>query len=198
MFFSADREFRRLKRRISEELPGSLSVSPDMKVSIGDSGFPWAKQAHFRMSAYPEFADLTLSEIRAMGDPMSPEESAPVNKKARVMRAAEPISSQDTVIVAVPRRKSVVCTWEDLVELSPEFGDILREQQAKIDKSRLPLEFVQPSKPVLSSLPEPVVKSDAFPVPVPEKPVSEGMLAGIDEMFGSTSKSSKYKSKRGR
>lgn len=214
MFYAAERDLRKQKRRFSDSLPGKLILSPDMKVSLVKPGSSEVMEVRQISSVYPSFTQLSVEEIRSISQVGDEECDSPRFKKARVTapntstQNFEPLSNPNVSADNIVRGR--LSTWEDLLNRFPYMSDILRQQQDKLEKSRIPVEFVRPvEKPSIAdtintklevSKPlDPAISKPAFHVPENSTPPVDnggGLLAGIDDLFGESKSRTKIKSKR--
>ena len=195
MFYSADKEWKRPKRRASWKRQSNLLVSDEMEIGLENLDRNWAKDTQSKSleMAYPDFSGLSESEILDIAEHFEAGQSSPQAKRLRTSASPKPdneIPSSNTDMGASSVRSDQVLafTWEQLIQLAPEIEQFFQEQQTKLRQSKVSLEFVHEipkneRKPIFSL---PATTNSASDSNMPSRPSIANSFFAMDPTLGQT------------
>lgn len=223
MFLAAAREHRGEKRRSDTVESSDLYVDSNRELHLGSippSRYPMRKSIEV---VYPEFASLKLADIIRIADLDIEKDDIPSLKRFRQSETISILEGDESVCSPVqssPKPEiSRISSLSELIAAFPRLQQMIDSENERQARSRIPLEFVQEYEKPTQEIKPVVVKSTESTVfsniqnttsdlkeisagfSTPTEPVIEvqtpggGLLAGIDDIFGS-SKKTKAKSSR--
>lgn len=213
MFFAAARELRGEKRTSTAVDDSSINIDSNREIYLGpapSSRFPLRKSIDI---VYPEFSSVRLADLIRVADPVAGEPPAPAVKKPRLDSTEPSLCSDSSKSAMDPTRESKLTkinTLGDLIKTFPDLEKMIDEEKTRQLRARVPLEYVreyvkpkielkevQPNPSNFSSFETP---SAGLSTPAEQsKPVDRsggGLLAGIDDLLGSSRKTKTSRSSR--
>lgn len=221
MFFAAERQERSSTRRAREAADEGIILSPGMEISIGAPFKSRQPEKRHLNSVYPEFTSISTKELIKIADPTC-EILEREERTAKKRKLALPLPALRGDVDVLPGPESVkpspkapkrYANLDEMVRDFPDIANIIAEQEARLERARVPLEYAVPYKKPLPEKPEPIfpalpsavteesgskTMSTSSPpdltsvAPTPAEPATatggSGLLAGIEAELGEETK----------
>ena len=227
MFFAAERQSRSSSRRVRNAIEEGIVLSPEMDISIGPPLRSRQPEKRLLHTVYPEFSSVSTRDVIRIADPdySFPEPDERSEKRRKVSQPLLALSGDQDLqpipesVKPTPKSRKEYNNLDELVKDFPELAKMIDEQQARLDRARVPAEYTVPyrkpvredPKPVLASLPAsaqdqgsntmstsspPDLTTSAVPTPAePALGTGGGLLSGMEAILSGKSEKPKLKSK---
>jgi hypothetical protein len=231
MFLSLLRHKSRDQRPKEPTGDSGLITSPEMEISIRKplrSRRPLTRRLE---AVFPEFSLTSVEKvIRTVEPEYEPSPTSQLNKRQKICPPAGAHRGDEDDVALSPlselsprRTPSTYMSLDDLIKAFPGLNELVEQEKARIDRIRVPIEYILPYKKPSHDEPRPPISSQVISshgqttesgtqsmstsspadltsaVATPTEPalgVGGGLLAGIDDLFGQSKRSgikSKYR-----